>query len=128
MKNTNMTYLLHNNYRVQQRIEKLTSEKNMKNWQKARNFVISYGVLRSPPPPPPNFTKSVSFKEGIMINPLDPTDFTFDMRYFPRLSPNFLKIPLNFEQVYLKSKFYQGLPIYQNGIISFAFGKVFWGL
>ena len=30
------------------------------------------------------------------INPLDPTDLTAYMRYFPRISQNSLKIPMNF--------------------------------
>ena len=38
--------------------------------------------------------KTVKFWED--INPLVPKDFTFNMRYFPRISPNSLKIPPNF--------------------------------
>ena len=31
-------------------------------------------------------------REAAVLNPLDPTDLPFNMRYFPRISPNSLKI------------------------------------
>ena len=54
---------------------------------------------------------------------LDPGDFTSNMLYFPRISPNSFKLLSK----YLNLKFYQGLAFYRNEIISFVFESAFHG-
>ena len=59
---------------------------------------------------------------------LEPIDFTFNMRYFPRILLSSLKILPNFLSQYSNSKFYLELLIYQNEIMYLAFENPFHGL
>ena len=65
------------------------------------------------------------------LNPLGPMDFPSNVRYFPRISQNSLKIlskfPDTFEQIF-KFKVLPMTAYYQNEIISFAFERALYGL
>ena len=55
---------------------------------------LSYGVLDVILEDEIHTIMSVTPQAPVSIlNSLDPKDFTFNMRYFPRISPNSLKIP-----------------------------------
>ena len=53
------------------------------------------------------------------VNPLDPMYFTSNMQYLPRLSTNFLKIPLHFGANF-QSQSFTSITYSSNNIISFA--------
>ena len=65
----------------------------------------------------------------ITVIPLDPTEFTSNMRYFPRISPKFPQNSPHLLSRYSISKLYQGLSIHQNEIISWdfaGFNLIYW--
>ena len=64
----------------------------------------------------------------LYVNPIDPKGLPSNMRYFPRTSPNSLKIPLKFRANTQIQSLTNAYLLIKNEMISFAFDVEFHGV